>query len=362
MTAPSSLPSSTPSSMPSAAPLSATVSAPSGLGARVLGMLRGLFLRLGVLPFMLVIAIVVFSTLSDQFLTVQNMVNLLRQSVYLVLVSMGQMLALVTGGFDLSVGTVMAIASVVSALAMQALGAALPDATWVVVIAGCACGLLAGLTVGLVNGIGVAVVGVSPFIVTLGVQSIGFGLALYLTGGVPVSGLPAGFSDLFGFGTLLGVPVPVWVTAVCVAGMAVLMGRMPTGTHLLAVGGNAKAAALSGIDTRRVLLTAYLLCAGLAAVSGLLLTARVETGEANLGGTVALESIAACVIAGVSLRGGIGRVPNVVMGAIFIGLVQNGMNLASVGSYLQMVVLGVLLIVAVVADQLRHRMVVPAGH
>ena len=148
--------------------------------------------------------------------------------------------------------------------------------------------MLAGLAVGLVNGIGVAFIGVSPFIVTLGVQSIGFGLALYLTGGVPVSGLPAGFSELFGFGTLLGVPVPIWVTAVCVTAMGVLMGRMPTGTHLLAVGGNAKAAALSGIDTRRVLLVAYLLCAGLAAVSGLLLTARVETGEANLGGTVAL--------------------------------------------------------------------------
>ncbi|CAN5835312.1 ABC transporter permease [soil metagenome] len=334
----------------------------NGLAHRALGFMRSMFLRLGVLPFMLVIAFIVFSTLSDQFLTVQNLVNLLRQSVYLILVSLGQMLALVTGGFDLSVGTVMAITSVVSAMAMQSLGVALPDATWVVVIVGCMCGMLAGLTVGLVNGIGIAFIGVSPFIVTLGVQSIGFGIALFLTGGVPVSGLPSEFSDLFGFGTLLGIPIPILVTAVCVAGIGILMGRMPTGTHLLAVGGNAKAAALSGINTRRVLLVAYLLCAGLAAVSGLLLTARVETGEANLGGTVALESIAACVIAGVSLRGGIGRVPNVVMGAIFIGLVQNGMNLASVGSYLQMVVLGALLIVAVVADQIRHRMVMPGGH
>lgn len=158
------------------------------------------------------------------------------------------------------------------------------------------------------------------------------------------------------------MPIPILVTAACVAAIGILMSPMPTGTHLLAVGGNAKAAALSGINTRRVLLMAYFVCAGLAAVSGLLLTARVETGEANLGGTVALESIAACVIAGVSLRGGIGRVPNVVMGAISIGLVQSGMNLASVGSYLQMVVLGSLLIVAVVADQIRHRMVVPGSY
>lgn len=347
---------------PTSSLASTPAAAPPGLGSRFVGGLRSLFLRLGVLPFMLVIAFVVFSTISDQFLTVQNLVNLLRQSVYLILVSLGQMLALVTGGFDLSVGTVMAITSVVSALAMQSLGVAMPEATWMIVIGGCLCGMLAGLMVGLINGIGVAFIGVSPFIVTLGVQSIGFGFALYLTGGVPVSGLPSEFSDLFGFGTLLGIPVPILVTAVCVAGMGILMGRLPTGTHLLAVGGNSKAAALSGINTRRVLLMAYLLCAGLAAVSGLLLTARVETGEANLGGTVALESIAACVIAGVSLRGGIGRVPNVVMGAIFIGLVQNGMNLASVGSYLQMIVLGALLIVAVVADQVRHRMVVPGSH
>lgn len=330
--------------------------------ASLLTALRSLFVRLGVLPFMLVIAFAVFSGLSDQFLTVQNLVNLLRQSVYLILVSLGQMLALVTGGFDLSVGTVMAITSVVSALAMQSLGLALPDAAWLAIVVGCTCGILAGLSIGLINGIGVAVFGVSPFIVTLGVQSIGFGIALFLTGGVPVSGLPSAFSNLFGFGAVLGVPVPILVTGLCVVGMGVLMSRLAIGTHLLAVGGNARAAALSGIDTRRTLLVAYLLCAGLAAISGLLLTARVETGEANLGGTVALESIAACVIAGVSLRGGMGRVPNVVMGAIFIGLVQNGMNLASVGSYLQMVVLGVLLIVAVIADQVRHRMVVPGSH
>ena len=324
-----------------------------------LTLLRAAFLRLGVLPFMLVIAVVVFSLLSDQFLTVQNMVNLLRQSVYLILVSLGQMLALVTGGFDLSVGTAMAVTSVVSALAMHALGSMLPESAWTVVIIGCLCGLLAGLVIGLVNGIGVAWIGVSPFIMTLGVQSISFGLALYLTGGVPVSGLPDEFSSLFGFGTLLGIPVSVLVTAICVVLIGLIMSRLPLGTHLLAVGGNAKAAALSGIDTRRVLLTAYLLCALLASVSGLLLTARVETGEANLGGSVALESIAACVIAGVSLRGGMGRVPNVAMGAIFIGLVQNGMNLSNVGSYLQMVVLGTLLIIAVVADQIRHRMIVP---
>jgi ribose transport system permease protein len=329
---------------------------------RLRQLLTRAFVRVGVLPFMLAIAVVVFSLSSDQFLSVQNLTNLVRQSVYLILVSMGQMLALVTGGFDLSVGTVLAITSVVSASVMSSVVQSSPDAVWLGIAAGCAAGIAAGTLIGVVNGLGVAVVGVSPFIVTLGMQSVGFGIALFLTGGVPVSGLPAAFSDVFGFGNVLGISVPILVTIVCVAGMTVLMNRTVIGRHLLAVGGNARAATLSGISTRKVLLSAYLLCAALASISGLLLTARVATGEANLGGTIALESIAACVIAGVSLRGGIGRVENVVLGAFFIGLVQNGMNLTNVGSYLQMVVLGVLLIIAVVADQLRHRLLMPEDH
>ncbi len=314
-----------------------------------------LFLRVGVLPFLLVIAIVVFASLSNQFLTAQNLVNLLRQSVYLILVSMGQMLALATGGFDLSVGTVLALTSVVSASVMSAMATDGAAVSWALV-AGCGAGIAAGSAVGVVNGLGIALGRVSPFIMTLGVQSIGLGVALALTGGVPVSGIPDAFGNIFGFGTVLGMPVPVLVTGVAVIGMYVLMNRTATGTHLLAIGGNAKAAALSGISTRRTLMLAYVLCALLAAVSGLLLTARVDSGEANLGATIALESIAACVIAGVSLRGGVARVENVVLGAIFIRLVQNGMDLINVGSYMQMVALGVLLIFAVMADHVRHRL------
>lgn len=335
--------------------------APTAAGTAAAGWrsrLAALFLRAGVLPVLLVAAVVTFALLSDQFLTQQNLVNLLRQSVYLILASLGQMLALVTGGFDLSIGTTLALASVAGAMTMGALASS-GDA--VAIAAGAGAGVAAALAVGLVNGIGIAYVGVSPFIMTLAMQSVGMGVALYLTGGVPVSGLPPAFSDTFGFGAWMGVPIPVAITVACAAAFHVLMARTALGTHLYATGGNAKAARLSGVDTRRVLLAAYLLCALMAAVSGLLLTARTDSGEANLGGTMALESIAACVIAGVSLRGGIGRVANVVLGAVFIVLVQNGMNLANVGSYLQMIVLGALLVVAVVADQLRHRLMARGG-
>lgn len=317
---------------------------------------RALFIRLGVLPFFLIGALIIFTGLSDRFLTLDNLVNVLRQSVYLILVSMGQMLVLITGGFDLSVGSVIALTSVTSAMAMVALVSIFPDALWLVIALGCLAGFAAAAMVGIVNGIGVAFFSVSPFIMTLGVSSVAAGISLFLTGGVPVSGIPYAFGNVFGFGRLWGVPVPVLVAVVAIVAMWILMTRMRTGAHIYAVGGNIKAATLSAVNTRRTLIFAYVICALIAALTGLLLTARVESGEANLGGTIALESIAACVIAGVSLRGGIGRVENVVLGGFFIVLAQNGMNLAQVSSYMQMVLLGGLLILAVVFDQVRYRM------
>ncbi|MDW3118720.1 MAG: ABC transporter permease [Roseovarius pacificus] len=254
-------------------------------------------------------------------------------------------------------GTAIALTSVVSAMGMVWLAGIFPDAIWLAILLGAFLGFGAALMVGLVNGIGVAYFEVSPFIMTLGVSSVGAGFALFLTGGVPVSGLPFEFADTFGFGRLWGIPVPVIIAVICIVIMWVLMARTRLGTQIYAVGGNIKAAHLSAINTRRTLLLAYMICALIASLTGLLLTARVESGEANLGGSIALESIAACVIAGVSLRGGIGRVENVVLGAFFIVLVQNGMNLAQVSSYMQMVLLGALLILAVIFDQIRYRII-----
>ena len=195
---------------------------------------------------------------------------------------------------------------------------------------------------------------------SLGMASVGFGLALYMTGGMPVYGMPVEFGDTFGFGSILAVPTPVLVTVVLIAVLYFTVNGTRLGRYFYAVGGNIKAARLSGIDTRLTLFLAYVLCGAMAAIAGILLTARLDTGEANIGATMPLESIAACVIAGVSLRGGIGRIENVVLGALFIGLVQNGMNLARIESYLQIVVIGALLILAVVADQLRLRYIASA--
>lgn len=225
-------------------------------GGRLLAAARQAFVYTGVLPFLLAIAVVVFAFGSSQFLTVENLANLLRQSVYLILVSMGQMLALVTGGFDLSVGTILAITSVTSASVMSAVVAAHPDLVWLAIVAGIGAGIAAAMVVGAVNGIGIAYFGVSPFIMTLGVQSVGFGIALFVTGGVPVSGLPGDFGDVFGFGRMLGVPIPILITAVVIGLFGLLLGRTALGNYFHAVGGNAKAAALSGIDVQRVLMFA----------------------------------------------------------------------------------------------------------
>ena len=320
-------------------------------------LLKRLFIRVGILPFLLIIAVVVFTLMSDNFLTGRNLMNVLRQSVYLTIVALGQMFALLTGGFDLSVGTILALTSVVGALVMASTFAAMPDMIWLAILLGCLAGIAAGTLIGVCNGIGVALFNVSPFMMSLGMASVGFGIALYLTGGVPVYGMPQDFGDIFGFGLWFGIPTPLYVAAVIIVALCFFLYWTPFGRYFYAVGGNIKAARLSGINTKATLFGTYVLCALMAAISGMLLTARLDTGEANIGTSMPLESIAACVIAGVSLRGGVGRIENVVLGALFIGLVQNGMNLARIESYLQTVVLGALLILAVIADQIRLRYV-----
>ena len=163
--------------------------------------------------------------------------------------------------------------------------------------------------------------------------------------------------EQLGFGTFLGLPVPIYVTAVLIGLVYLLLNWTRLGRYIYAVGGNVKASRLSGIRAGPTLFKTYVLCSALTTISGLMLTARLATGEANIGASMPLESIAACVIGGVSLSGGAGRVGGVVLGAVFIGLVQNGMNLAKVDSYLQMVAIGAILIVAVVADRIRLRLI-----
>ncbi len=314
-----------------------------------------MLLRLGVLPWLMIIAIVIFTLGSDSFLSERNAISLARQSSYLVIVAMAQFLVILTAGLDLSVGIVFSICSVVAAKIMAGLMPALRGEIWLVITLGCLGAMVAGIVVGAINGIGVALLKVPPFMMTLAMSSVGFGAALMMTGGVPVYGIPKEFSEIFGFGSLLGIPTPVVVAIVIIGVVHLFLNHMPAGRYLFAIGSNSRASELSGINVSLYTFLPYVLCSMLSAISALLLTARLETGEANLGASMPLQSIAACVVGGVSLFGGKGRLLNVVLGALFITLVQNGMNLMRMDSYVQMIVIGVLLVLAIIFDNLRDR-------
>ncbi|HZY15482.1 MAG TPA: ABC transporter permease [Ramlibacter sp.] len=298
------------------------------------------------LPVMFAVAVLVFSLEAPGFLGGDNLTNMARQSVYLLIVSLGQLIVLVGGGLDLSVGVVVALSSVAGASVMAAVYAAAPESPWLAVAAGTATALAIGCAVGLANGLGATLLKIPPFMMTLGMSSVLFGITLLVSGGSPIYGLPKELGEVFGFGELFGFPVPAVVALVLVAVTYVLLEWSRFGRHLYATGGNPRAAELSGVRTGRVIVLSFVLSSLMAVLTGLLLTARLDTGEANIGGTLPLESIAACVIAGVSLAGGQGRTLKVLLGTLLIMLVGNGLNLMQVGAYAQTMAIGAILIFA----------------
>jgi len=313
------------------------------------------FIKAGVLPWFLGVALITFSFASDNFLTTQNILGVARHSSDLILVAMAQMVVMLTGGLDFSVGVILAMTSVVASITMVALWSGYGSG-WESIFIGCLAGLFVGACIGLVNGLGVAFLRVPPFIMTLGMSSIIFGLALTITGGIPIYGMPESFTNIFGYGTFLGISLTIWITLFFIILVYIFINMTKMGRYFYAIGGNIRAAELSGINVRVYIVSAYVFSAIVTSFAALLITARLETGEPNIGASYPLLSIAACAIGGVSLLGGVGRVQNVVLGAFFIILIQNGMNLMRVGSYLQMVVIGVLLIVAISAEYFRQQM------
>jgi ribose transport system permease protein len=309
----------------------------------------------GILPILMILMIIYFGIREPRFVEPANIFNVSRQATYLSIVTLGQALVLISGGFDLSVGALIAATSVVTARYMANYYADHPEGELTAILVGVAAGLVVGLIVGLVNGVGVARFKVSPFIMTLGMASIGSGFALYYTGGSPVSGMPPTFTKVIGTGRWFGIPTPVYFAVALVALMYFLVNWTRLGRYVYAIGGNTRAAYLSGIPVGRYLALVYVICSLLTAFAGILLTARVSSGEPNLGLDIPLQSITAAVVGGVSLRGGEGRLLNAVLGAIFITLLTNGMNLIRMESYVQEIAVGVILIIAVIIDQIRDR-------
>ena len=318
------------------------------------GSLADVFVRVslsvGILPVFMLVFLLVFGLIEPRFLSSQNAYTVGIQSVYLIIVTIAQTLVLIAGGFDLSVGSSIALTSIVTGLVMVAL----EDSSAGIVIA-IAAGVGVATLIGAINGTVIALFHVSPFVVTLAMLSMASGGALILSGGAPVLGLPDAFTEGL-TGRFAGIPVPWIVTGMLIALVYLLLSWTRFGRHLYAVGGNAEAARLSGVRTRLHIFAVYTLTGSLTGLAGVMLTARVGTSEPTLGVPMPLESIGAAVIGGVSLTGGEGTLLGAILGAIFLVFLRNGMDMIRIGSYTQMVVIGVLLIVAIVADRYIHRL------
>jgi len=296
------------------------------------------------LPAAALLTVAVLALFQPRFLTAENLINVLRQSAFLAIFALAQMIPVLTRGLDLSQGGIVGASSVVFALAASGLG----------IPAGGFFGLLVGATSGLLNGYMVAILRVSPFVATLGVGSILQGLALIVSNGQPIFDVPSGFAAL-AWGQVAGVPLPAGVAIAVLVLVHIVLTRTVPGRFVYAVGSNEAAAVLSGIPTRWVLLGAYTCSGILTALGALLLSARVNSGHPTVGADTALQAIAAVVIGGVSLFGGRGSAIGVMLGALFLGLLGNALNLLNVSSYVQQIVIGGAIIVAVALDRLRIR-------
>lgn len=295
---------------------------------------------------------IVLYVYEPRFLSGPNIGNLLRGASLLAVMAAGQMLVMIIGGFDLSVGGIAALSSVTTALTMIVIGEALPDAPLVVSISGVAVGLLTGVLVGLVNGAVIARFSAPPFMVTLGMLSAVSGAAFYLTAGTPIYGLPDDFTKTFARGNVLGVSSLVWVSLMVIVIVWTLQNLCGFGRHTRALGSNKNATRLSGVPVIKYTVSVYMLSGLFASVVGVLFTARLGSGQSTIGLELMLQSIAVAVVGGVSLRGGSGRIGGIVLAAIFFSVVSNGMNMARIESRIQTIVIGLIIIMATLAERM----------
>src|SRR5271168_3723135 len=285
--------------------------------------------------------------LTDRFLSPLNLSNILVQCSVLAVIAMGMSFVVIGGGFDLSVGSVAALAGCVAAGVMVEAGIA----------AGVVAGLAASAVVGLANGLIVTRLKVNPFITTLGMMVLVRGVVYLLTGGAPVAG-ETGLPERFvGFGTerLLGINYLVWVPALLLVALSWVLHATPYGRCVFATGGGREAAYLSGVPVDRITVSTYVWCSLLAGIAGVMLAARLQSGQPTAGEFYELTAIAAVVLGGASLQGGEGKLYNSVIGVFIMVVLGNGLNLLNVDSYWQRVAVGAVIVAAAAADRLRSR-------
>jgi ribose/xylose/arabinose/galactoside ABC-type transport system permease subunit len=292
----------------------------------------------------IVLMVITFSLLNPNFLSDTNIRNVSRQTAILGIVACGQTMVILSGGFDLSVGMAIGLISVAGSMVMSEYG------LWPGIVAG----LAGGVAVGSLNGFMVAKAGLPPFIATLATFSAARGLALILSGGLPITDLPISFSFV-GAGQILTIPLPALIAAAVFIVCALLMKRTRFGRYVYAIGGNEEAALYAGVPVARYKIAVWALHGLLVGLAAVVLTSRAVSGHATLGEGMELESIAATVIGGTALGRGRGGILNTFLGVLAMGILTNGLNLINVSTYYQMVAIGMIIAGAVYVDQLRFK-------
>lgn len=294
----------------------------------------------------LLLLCLVTALLTYRFLSPLNLTNILVQSSIMAVIAIGMTFVIIGGGFDLSVGSTVALAGCIAAMAMVQFG----------LVAGVVAGVATGIVVGLANGVIIAQLGINPFITTLGMMVLVRGLVYLVTGGAPVGDdrLPAAFLA-FGSARLFGIHYLVWVPAVLVLTLSWVMAATPFGRRIYATGGNREAAYLSGVPVGRIIASTYVWCGGLAGLAGVMLAARLQSGQPTAGEFYELTAIAAVVLGGASLQGGEGTLYKSIIGVFIMVVLGNSLNLLNVNSYWQRVAIGAVIIAAAAADRLRSR-------
>ncbi|MFV0364173.1 MAG: ABC transporter permease [Suipraeoptans sp.] len=288
----------------------------------------------------LIISIIIASFLSDTFLTPRNLMNVVRQNSVIMIIAFGSQMVLISGGTDLSPGSVCAFAGTISTMVMMS--------TNNIVIA-LLVGIMCGVAFGFLNGWVITTAGIPPFIMTLATQFIGRGAILAITDAQPVVGFDSSFT-VFGQGYIGPIPLPVVIMLVVLAVYWFMMNRMRFGRYVYAVGGNEDAARASGINSKWIKIKAFVFAGGAAGLAGVILMSRLNSGQPTGGEQYEFDAITAAIIGGTSMSGGVGKVYGTVVGALFVGVLLNIMTQMDVSAYYQRIVKGAIIALAVIID------------
>lgn len=311
----------------------------------------------------LIILIIVFASLSDTFLTTGNLLTMTRHVAYNAILALGMLLVILTGGIDLSVGSIVGLSGIVSGVLLKGMNLTIFDivaypAVWVVVVIA----ILVGVLCGWINGVLVTRFNVAPFVATLGMMYMARGAALLISNGSTfpnLRGAPelgnTGF-NFIGGGRPLGIPTQIWIMVVLVIAIWIVLTKMPFGRWLYATGGNARAAQLSGVPVKKVTVRVYMISGACAAIAGLIIASELTSAAPQTGNMFELNAIAAVVIGGASLAGGRGTVKGAVIGAFVIGFLSDGLVLVGVSTFWQTFIKGLVIVLAVVLDQAQERL------